>query len=180
MRKRSGTANDVDKYPCNRRVLCRKKINILLLLLLLLLLNDIDLQMTLNPWISLSGIQVCSSILWIMKFYSFRLELNPMILVLRIDLDIVKIYVDRSMYWKWSANVQWFTSYTLNRYTDTQTDLTAIIPNPHTRMGIRISNVSSAHLISPSSYFPGKVTGDMGPILGLWSKNVVIFPTGKV
>ena len=33
-----------------------------------------------------------------MKFYSFRLELNPMILVLRIDLDIVKIYVDRSMY----------------------------------------------------------------------------------
>ena len=48
------------------------------------ILDAIDL------WIS---IITCSWILWIMKFYLFDLDHYQMILVLKLDLDIVKMYV---------------------------------------------------------------------------------------
>ena len=37
--------------------------------------------------------QACPEIMWIMKFYLFDLELNLMIWVVKLDLDIVKMYV---------------------------------------------------------------------------------------
>ena len=37
--------------------------------------------------------QTCSSIRNIMKMYSFDLDLHPMILVLKLDLDNIKMYV---------------------------------------------------------------------------------------
>ena len=39
-----------------------------------------------------------------------------------------------SLYWKWSSYLQQFKSYSPNRQTDTQTDLSEIITYPHTRM----------------------------------------------
>ena len=53
-------------------------------------LNDIDQSDDLDLWATFSGIQVCS---WIMKFYSLDLNLDPMTLLLNLDLNIVKIYV---------------------------------------------------------------------------------------
>ena len=57
-------------------------------------LNDINLQMTLT---FKQTLEVCSWILWIMKFHSFDLDLDPVTLLLKLDLDIVKVY------WKWSS-----------------------------------------------------------------------------
>ena len=54
-----------------------------------------------------------------MKFYSFDLDLNPMTLVLKLDLDIVQIYMCTD------NECPSFSSselYSLNRYTDTQID----------------------------------------------------------
>ena len=44
-----------------------------------------------DPWASFNGIQASSSILWIMKFYSFDLHFDAMIFVLKLDLDIEKM-----------------------------------------------------------------------------------------
>ena len=89
-----------------------------------------------------------------MKFHSFGLDLNPMTLVLILYLDIVKICV---------CTENEVPRFNISKVEQVHrlTDLTVILTNPHTRMGIRIPNVSSAHLISPLSNFPGKVTGDV-------------------
>ena len=47
-----------------------------------------------------------------MRLHSFGLDLDPMNLVLKLDLDIVKMYV-------YTENeVQWLKRYRLNKYTD--------------------------------------------------------------
>ena len=59
--------------------------------------NDLDI------WSSFSEIQAHSWILWIMKFYSVYLDLDPMTLVLKLDLDVVKMYVCTEMKFLGSA-----------------------------------------------------------------------------
>ena len=68
--------------------------------------------------------------MWIMKFYWFGLDINPMTLVLKLDLDIVKMYVC-------TKNETWTDTQT-DTHTDRHTDLTKIITYPHTRMVITI------------------------------------------
>ena len=77
-------------------------------------LNDIDLHMTLTfDWYLVEYKH--SWIMWIMKFYSFDLDLDPMTLMLKCNLNVVKMYV---CVWKWSSVLQQFKSYSLKRYTD--------------------------------------------------------------
>ena len=59
--------------------------------------------------------------MWIMKFYSFDLDLDPMTLVLKFDLDIVKMYVCTK------NEVPTFNSFKVIIWTDRETDLTEII-----------------------------------------------------
>ena len=59
--------------------------------------------------------------MWIMKFYSFALDLDPMTLVLKLDLDIVKMYV-------YSENeVPSFGSSNIVGWVDTSADLTELL-----------------------------------------------------
>ena len=66
-----------------------------------------------------------------MKFYSFDLDLEPMTLVLKLDLDIIKIFMCTKMKFLPSA-AQNLASEQTDRHT--HTDLTKINTYPHIRM----------------------------------------------
>ena len=57
-----------------------------------------------------------------------------MTLVLKLDLDMVKMYQHTK---KWSFYVKRFKSYSLNRQKHRQTDMTENITYPHTRVVIK-------------------------------------------
>ena len=59
--------------------------------------------------------------MWIIKIYSLDLDLDPMTLVLKLDLDIIKMYVCAK------NEVPSFSSSKDIIWTDTQTDSTEII-----------------------------------------------------
>ena len=60
-----------------------------------------------------------------MKFHFFDLDLDPMILVLKLDLDIIKMYL---------CTENEVPSFSGSKVADTQTDSTEIITYPHMRM----------------------------------------------
>ena len=63
--------------------------------------------------------------MWIMKFYSFNLDLDPMTLALKLDLDIIKMYV----YTK--NEVLSFSGSKVIMWTDTQTDWLKLLPTAY-------------------------------------------------
>ena len=67
-------------------------------------------------------------------FYSFDLDLDPMTLVLKLDLDMVKMYLHTK------NKVPSYSGSKVIAWTDRQTDSSEIITYPHTRMVINTLN----------------------------------------
>ena len=72
-----------------------------------------------------------------MKFYSFDLDLKLMTLVLKVYLDIIKMYVCTE------NKVPSFSSLNVI-YIDTQTDSTVIITYPHTGIVSDMKNITKS------------------------------------
>ena len=83
--------------------------------------------------------------MWILKFYEFDLDLDPMTLILKLDLDIVKRYVctkNEASTLNGSKVIAWTDTQTetqTDRWTDRQTDSSENITYPHTQMVKTIS-----------------------------------------
>ena len=69
-----------------------------------------------------------------LSFFSYDLDLDPITLILKLDLDMVKMY----LYTKNEVYVKQFKSYSLNRQTHRHTEMTENIAYPHTRVVIII------------------------------------------
>ena len=76
-------------------------------------------------------------------FYSFDLDLDPMTLILKIDLDMVKMYLhtkNEVPSYSGSKVIAW-TDRQTDGQTHRQTDSSEIITYPHTRMVIKATVV---------------------------------------
>ena len=72
--------------------------------------------------------------MWKISFHSFDHDINSMTMVLKLDLDIIKmcVHTENEVPSLSSSNVTAWTGTRAHRNTDTQTDMTEIITHPHT------------------------------------------------